>query len=360
MFILRNFPVISSTSILQFLQFHTIQTLTFVILSITRKLWNSKSIFLNDSIQMFDNVKDITSIMSFVFSCQIQFGSEWRNFDFTEFVLDSVWSSDAIRWKTSTTTQVIFSHSIETFNSLFFQQIFLLVSFWTYKLILSLWRYVFLDTPGQIEVFTWSASGTIITESFASTFPTIFIYIVDTPRCTNPTTFMSNMLYACRSLAFSWSYQHTHIFKTIFFILLTHCVLLNIFSTFSILYKTKLPLLVVFNKTDILKHDFAIEWMKDFDAFEEAIRTSSNYMANFTQSLGLMLEEFYKNLNVQYTSQFCISFLFGIVSENDHTHTMLCNQVCWCFRSHWIGNRWTFQRDSSLCLRIWNVHFKIL
>jgi predicted GTPase len=71
---------------------------------------------------------------------------------------------------------------------------------------------------------------------------------------------------------------------------------------FSILYKTKLPLLVVFNKTDILKHDFAIEWMKDFDTFEEAIRTSSNYMANFTQSLGLMLEEFYKNLNVHITT----------------------------------------------------------
>lgn len=27
------------------------------------------------------------------------------------------------------------------------------------------WRYVILDTPGQIEVFTWSASGTIITET---------------------------------------------------------------------------------------------------------------------------------------------------------------------------------------------------
>ena len=26
-------------------------------------------------------------------------------------------------------------------------------------------RYVLIDTPGQIEVFTWSASGTIITES---------------------------------------------------------------------------------------------------------------------------------------------------------------------------------------------------
>ncbi|CAN0416216.1 unnamed protein product, partial [Ectocarpus sp. 13 AM-2016] len=34
-------------------------------------------------------------------------------------------------------------------------------------------RYVFIDTPGQIEVFTWSASGQIITETLASAFPTV-------------------------------------------------------------------------------------------------------------------------------------------------------------------------------------------
>ena len=30
---------------------------------------------------------------------------------------------------------------------------------------LILFRYVIFDTPGQIEVFTWSASGSIIAES---------------------------------------------------------------------------------------------------------------------------------------------------------------------------------------------------
>ena len=84
--------------------------------------------------------------------------------------------------------------------------------------------YVFVDTPGQIEIFTWSASGAIITEAFASTFPTIITYMVDTPRSTNPVTFMSNMLYAC-----------------------------------SILYKTRLPLLLAFNKVDVAQHQFAIE-----------------------------------------------------------------------------------------------------
>lgn len=53
-----------------------------------------------------------------------------------------------------------------------------------------------MDTPGQIEIFTWSASGAIITEAFASTFPTMIAYVVDTARSAAPQTFMSNMLQA--------------------------------------------------------------------------------------------------------------------------------------------------------------------
>lgn len=86
--------------------------------------------------------------------------------------------------------------------------------------------YVLVDTPGQIEIFTWSASGAIITEAFASTFPTVVAYVVDTPRSASPVTFMSNMLYAC-----------------------------------SILYKTRLPLVLAFNKTDVAQHEFALEVM---------------------------------------------------------------------------------------------------
>ncbi|KAA3670879.1 uncharacterized protein DEA37_0009402 [Paragonimus westermani] len=74
--------------------------------------------------------------------------------------------------------------------------------------------YVVLDTPGQIEVFTWSASGTIISESLGSAFPTLVVYVMDTPRSHNPVTFMSNMLYAC-----------------------------------SVLYRMRLPFLVVLNKS---------------------------------------------------------------------------------------------------------------
>ncbi|GMF30902.1 unnamed protein product [Phytophthora fragariaefolia] len=123
--------------------------------------------------------------------------------------------------------------------------------------------YAIVDTPGQIEAFTWSASGQIITESLASTFPSVIVYVVDTPRTASPNTFMSNMLYAC-----------------------------------SILYKLKLPFVVVFNKIDVLRHDFATEWMTDFEAFQTALDDAQDdsYMGSLSRSLSLVLEEFYNNL----------------------------------------------------------------
>ena len=143
-------------------------------------------------------------------------------------------------------------------------------------------EHILVDTPGQIEVFVWSASGDILLNSLASSFPTVIAYIIDTPRTTSTSTFMSNMLYAC-----------------------------------SILYKTKLPMILVFNKTDTQDAEFAKEWMTDFEAFQEALRKEeeggsfggveggdstlgggSGYLGSLLNSMSLVLEEFYRHLSV--------------------------------------------------------------
>jgi len=123
--------------------------------------------------------------------------------------------------------------------------------------------YILLDTPGQIEIFTWSASGAIITDTLAASYPTVIAYIIDTPRSTSPATFMSNMLYAC-----------------------------------SIMYKTKLPFIIVFNKTDVVSHKFAVEWMTDYESFQNALQDNTTYMGSLINSMCLMLEEFYNSLKV--------------------------------------------------------------
>ncbi|KAH7333887.1 hypothetical protein B0J17DRAFT_721116 [Rhizoctonia solani] len=129
--------------------------------------------------------------------------------------------------------------------------------------------YIILDTPGQIEIFTWSASGAILTDALAAAGPACLVYIIDTPRCVAPATFMSNMLYAC-----------------------------------SILYKTRLPFIIVFNKTDVTPHEFAVEWMSDFEAFQAALASREHrdadgeptYMSSLMNSMSLVLDEFYRHL----------------------------------------------------------------
>ena len=121
--------------------------------------------------------------------------------------------------------------------------------------------FVVMDTPGQLEVFSWSASGKLISDSFSLIFPSILIYIIDLPRCSNPNTFSSNMLYAL-----------------------------------SIMYKMKLPLLIAFNKSDIAKDTKVIEWMDDYESLQNVLKKQDDYMSTFSSSLSLLLAEFYKTI----------------------------------------------------------------
>ena len=71
----------------------------------------------------------------------------------------------------------------------------------------------------------------------------------------------------------------------------------NILYALSIMYKTRLPLLLCFNKTDIVSHQFAVDWLQDFDQLDEALQLHKTYLSSLSRSMGLVLEEFYTSLN---------------------------------------------------------------
>jgi len=122
-------------------------------------------------------------------------------------------------------------------------------------------EHILVDTPGQIELFTWSASGAIISESFAASFSTSLLFVVDTPRVCDPQVFMSNML---------------------------QCL--------SIMYKTKLPIVLAFNKIDVHDHEFAHDWMMDSNRLYEALDDISTYASELSRALVTTITEFYAGI----------------------------------------------------------------
>jgi len=45
-----------------------------------------------------------------------------------------------------------------------------------------------------------------------------------------------------------------------------------------------------------MRHDFAVEWMRDFTVFQREVENGNEYIHTFVSSLSLALEEFYKDL----------------------------------------------------------------
>jgi len=120
-------------------------------------------------------------------------------------------------------------------------------------------NYILIDTPGQIEIFMWSASGSIICEAFSSSFPTMLVYTIDLLKSAHPLTFMSNILYSC-----------------------------------SILYKTRLISLLAINKIDITSMDFLHDWMINSESFDFAFSKENFFAGSFARSLFLTLDIYHQ------------------------------------------------------------------
>lgn len=122
---------------------------------------------------------------------------------------------------------------------------------------------------GLMETILWSGGAGQFLDTLASTYPTVIAYVMDTPRCSDPAYFLTNMFYAS-----------------------------------SIFHKTSLPMVLVYNKTDVKDPTFAKAWMRDFDSCQVAIRQQTQGedgnrgLRNVTGCIGPALEEFNRRVEV--------------------------------------------------------------
>ncbi|EEQ82516.1 hypothetical protein NCER_100745 [Vairimorpha ceranae BRL01] len=122
-------------------------------------------------------------------------------------------------------------------------------------------NFVIVDTPGQIESFTWSSPGYVLRDFFKKIGNVLMIYVVDSEVSQDFSVFMSNMIYSI-----------------------------------SLMCRYSLPVLCTFNKCDIIDSNKIESWIRDYEAFREDLDENDN-STPLLGSLALHFEEFYSEIN---------------------------------------------------------------
>ena len=78
------------------------------------------------------------------------------------------------------------------------------------------------------------------------------------------------------------------------------------------------------------EHEFALEWMKDYEEYERALNSDASYAATLSRSMALVLEEFYENLHNVGVSAVSASGMDAFFEVGA--------RFC-CWRELWLGGR---------------------
>ncbi len=117
-------------------------------------------------------------------------------------------------------------------------------------------KYTIIDTPGQIEAFVWSSFGEALMRMIENP---VIIYIIDISICRKKYALFSNLLFAA-----------------------------------ALKIKFRRPVLMVFNKNDLADIGEIETWIRDFEAFKQALCEDE---AEINGAI-LYFEEFYKDLKI--------------------------------------------------------------
>lgn len=132
-------------------------------------------------------------------------------------------------------------------------------------------KYVVIDTPGQLEAFTWSSPGNVLISTMKALpeYTVKILYIIDSYESQDAGVFMSNMIYAA-----------------------------------SLMAKFQVETVAVFNKNDLAGSEKILRWIRDYQEFQESL--SDDVIVNCTyRSMALHFEEFYRSIETVSVSALC-------------------------------------------------------
>lgn len=129
---------------------------------------------------------------------------------------------------------------------------------------------ILIDTPGQIEAFSWSSSGQIIIDLLKTMeskgFKLNILYLIDSLESNEPNTFMTNMVTSC-----------------------------------TIKYRFQCDFISLFSKIDLnsLNSKRIREWISDYDNFQRDLTNyNESYENEILSSLALHFEDMYKEMKI--------------------------------------------------------------
>ncbi|KAH9411987.1 GTPase [Ordospora pajunii] len=129
-------------------------------------------------------------------------------------------------------------------------------------------EYVIVDTPGQIEAFTWSSPGYVLIEALKGVGEVVVVYVVDSVASHRPAVFMSNMMYAA-----------------------------------SLMCRYESEVLCVFNKKDLEGSERLNEWIRDYEKFQQSL-DNEDMFSPILGSMALHFEEFYNTVKTVSVSSY--------------------------------------------------------
>ncbi|CAI2346472.1 unnamed protein product [Caenorhabditis sp. 36 PRJEB53466] len=159
---------------------------------------------------------------------------------------------------------------------------------------------VIVDTPGSIEAFAEGSPGLKFIQSLSKSHSAVLVYCLNSQMVKTPTSFLTNMLYAC-----------------------------------SVLTHAKLPVVILFNKADLFVPSYAIEWMEDYALMGrnlEDVRNSERLVEFSSRALGEALSQLPSGCKMAYASSrqgTGFAEVFKAIEEaaSDHEHLFVPNQL---------------------------------